>query len=127
MPTKSAYPKRIAQGYDPKRLEILVAILSKKCGVALYDSDVFLNVPGGFSIREPGADFAACMSMVSSYFDKSLPKGLVAIGEVGLTGEIRDVVGQDRRIKDARRLGFKHTISSRDFTNLNKAIKVLLK
>lgn len=123
IPTKSAYPKRIVQGFDSRRLELLIAILSKRCGVYLYDNDVFLNIAGGFVVREPAVDLASCLSMASSYFDKALPKDLVAIGEVALSGEIREVGSLDKRIKETKRLGLRNIVSSKETKYLSQAIK----
>ena len=127
VPTKTPYPKRIAQGFDPKRLEILVAILSRRCRVPLYEMDIFLNIAGGFVIKEPAADLAVALSLASSYYDKKLPKHIIALGEVSLAGDIREVPGQARRIKEASRLGYKNTISNKDFRYVSQAIGKLLK
>ena len=127
VPTKTPYPKRIAQGFDPKRLEILVAILSRRCHVPLYEMDIFLNIAGGFAIKEPAADLAVALSLASSYYDKKLPKHIIALGEVSLAGDIREVPGQARRIKEASRLGYKSTITNKDFRYLAETIKRYLK
>ncbi|OGM05548.1 DNA repair protein RadA [Candidatus Woesebacteria bacterium GWB1_43_5] len=126
-PTKMAYPRRVAQGFDSKKLELLIAILYKRCGVALYDKDVFLNIAGGFTVREPSVDLAVVLSLASSYFDKPLAKGLVAIGEVGLSGEIREVIGEARRIKETKRMGYKNIVSSKEVKYLSQAIKRYLR
>jgi DNA repair protein RadA/Sms len=118
-----AYPRRTAQGVDAKRLELLVAVLTKRCGLALYEKDIFVNVAGGISVKEPALDLAICLSIISSYFDKSMPTGSVAIGEVGLLGEVRSVVAQEKRIKEARRLGFKEIVSNKNVNYINQAVK----
>lgn len=127
VPTKTAFPRRIAQGIDAKRFEILLAVLIKRAGIPLYDFDCYLNVSGGISIKEPSSDLAVCMALASAYFDKPLPRGHVAIGEVGLLGDIREVAGQDRREKEAKRLGYKHIIGMSVDRNISSLIKKFVK
>ena len=128
VPTKLAIPRRVAQGIDPKRFELLLAVLTRRAGLPLYDNDCFVNVAGGISIKgDPSADLAICLSVASSYLDKALPKGSVAVGEVGLLGDIRQVVAQEKRIKEAKRLGYKNTISNSDCHYLREAISRYLK
>jgi DNA repair protein RadA/Sms len=119
VPTKMAFPKRIAQGIDSRRLELLIAVLIRRCGLPLYDFDVFVNIAGGISVKEPSIDLAICLSIASTYFDKAVAKGTIAIGEVGLLGEIREVVAQDKRVKESKRLGFPYPITSKEFAYLN--------
>lgn len=126
-PTKMAYPRRVAQGFDSRKLELLIAILYKRCGIALYDKDVFLNIAGGFTVREPSVDLAVVLSLASSYFDKPLASSLVAIGEVTLSGEIREVVGESRRVKETKRLGYKNIVTSHELKHLSEAVKKYLK
>lgn len=123
VPTKLAYPKRIAQGIDSRRLELLLAVLTKACGLPFYGFDCFVNVAGGITVKEPAVDLAICLSILSSYFDTPLPKGTLSIGEVGLLGDIREVVAQDKRLKDAKRLGFSNTINSRTHSHLQRVQK----
>lgn len=122
-----SFPKRVAQGLDPKRLELMVAVLSRRSSLFLYNRDVFVNVAGGISVKEPASDLALCLSLASSFFDKSLPERTVAIGEVGLLGEIREVPLQERRIKEAKRLGFSNVVSSLNFSFLNPLFKAIFK
>jgi len=124
VPTKLAYPKRIAQGIDPKRIELLLAVLQRRCGLPLYEFDCFVSVAGGISIKnDPSADLAICLSIASAYFDKAISRTTLAVGEVGLLGDIREVVAQDKRIKEARRLGYKYSIGSKSVKYLQEAIK----
>lgn len=128
VPTKMPYPKRISQGVDVKRLELLLAVLTRRCGLPFYEQDVFVNVAGGVTVRnDPSIDLAITLSCASSYFDKALPKGLLAIGEVGLLGDIREVIAQEKRIKEAKRLGFKNFLSNKEFKYLQEAIKKFLR
>ena len=127
IPTNSAYPKRIAQGIDSRRLELLIAVLIKRCGIPLYQKDVFVNVTGGISIKDPSIDLAVCLSIVSSYYDKAITKEVVAMGEVGLQGDIRSIILQERREREAKRLGFKNVINSNTSRSLQGVVKNLIK
>lgn len=125
VPTKMAFPKRIAQGIDSRRLELLIAVLIRRCGLPLYDFDVFVNIAGGISVREPSIDLAICLSIASAYFDKAVTKGTIAIGEVGLLGEIREVVAQDKRVKEAKRLGFPYPVTTKEYQYLSQVLKLI--
>lgn len=128
VPTKMAYPKRIAQGMDTKRFELLLAILQRRCNIPFYEFDAFVNIAGGISIKnDPSADLAVCLSLASSYFDKALPKGSIAIGEVGLLGDVREVVALDKRVKEASRLGYRIPITSKAIKYLQEGIRKYLK
>ena len=127
VPTKLAIPRRIAQGIDSRRLELLLAVLTRRCGLPMYDSDVFVNIAGGLKVTEPASDLAICLAVASSYFDKPISGKVIAVGEVGLLGEIREVVAQDKRLKEAKRLGFLTGISSKEVKYLNQAIKQLFR
>ncbi|MCS7092455.1 MAG: DNA repair protein RadA, partial [Patescibacteria group bacterium] len=106
-PTKLPIPRRVAQGLDAKRLEILLAVLSKRCGINLYEHDCFVNVSGGINVgRDPSVDLAVCAAIASSYFDKPLPSKTLIIGEVDLLGAIRNVSGFDKRKKEAENFGY---------------------
>ena len=123
VPTKMAFPKRIGQGIDSRRLELLLAILIRRCGIPLYEYDVFVNIAGGIKVVEPAADLAICLSIASAYFDKPINKNCIAIGEVGLLGEIREVVAQDKRTREAGRLGFREPITSKQQKFIGEAIR----
>jgi DNA repair protein RadA/Sms len=121
------YPKRIAQGIDPKRLELLLAILTRRANLPLYEWDVYVNVVGGISIKETASDLAVCLSIASAFKDKPIASSLLAVGEVGLLGEVRGVVGQERRIKQAKQQGFNQVASEKQFKTLMSALQALLK
>lgn len=123
VPTKLVFPRRVAQGIDHRRLELLLAVLIRRCGLPLYEHDAFVNVAGGISAKDPACDLAICLSLASAYFDKPLVTKTIAIGEVGLLGEIREVVAQDKRVKEAKRLGFTTFITSKSVNYLQKAIR----
>lgn len=122
VPTKLAFPKRVAQGIDSRRIEVILAVLTRRCGLYLFEYDVFVNVAGGILVREPAADLAVALSIVSSYFDKPLPTQTLAIGEVGLLGEVRSVTAQGKRAKEAKRLGFTKIITSETAATLSQII-----
>jgi DNA repair protein RadA/Sms len=101
-----AMPRRNAIGFDTNRLHLLTAVLTRRLGLGLYDHDVYLNVVGGLRIEEPAADLAAALSIVSSMRDHALPADLIAVGEVGLSGELRAVGQLEARLREAAKLGF---------------------
>jgi DNA repair protein RadA/Sms len=105
---KSYFPNPIrrATGYDSGRLQMLLAIISKRAGVSLGDQDVYVNIIGGLKVKETSADLAVIAAIISSFKDIALKQNAVYIGEVGLSGEIRKVPFLDRRIKEAKRLKF---------------------
>ena len=103
-------PRRTANGMDYNRLTLLIAVLEKKAGISLGNQDVYINVVGGIKLNEPAIDLGVILASASSYKNTPIPKGTVAIGEVGLTGEIRSVNLIEKRIKEAEKLGFKTCI-----------------
>ncbi len=127
VPTKLAFPRRIAQGIDSKRLELLIAVLARRCSLPLYEYDCFVNITSGIHVKDTGVDLAICLSLASAFFDKALPNKLMAIGEVGLLGEIREVVAETKRFKEARRLGFNIAVSQGNTKFLRQAIKKFIR
>lgn len=105
-PTHFANPQRVVQGIDPRRLAVVIAVLEKRAQLSLAGADVFVNVAGGIRLEEPAADLGLALALASSFRDRPLPPDLVAVGEVGLGGELRPVPQLDRRLGEARRLGF---------------------
>jgi DNA repair protein RadA/Sms len=108
--TSFGQPRRTANGVDFNRLLLLVAVLSKRVGLRLFDQDVFVNVVGGLRISEPAADLALALAIASSFQNRSLPADMAAVGEVGLSGEIRAVGHLSRRLHEAAKLGFSRCI-----------------
>lgn len=108
--TVFGYPKRTANGIDFNRLSLLIAVLEKKAGVNLGSQDVYLNVVGGLKINEPSIDLGIMMATASSFKNIPIPKDMIIIGEVGLTGEVRRINLIEKRIKEAEKLGFKSCI-----------------
>jgi len=99
-------PRRISVGFDPYRMSMLISIIEKKLKLPFYKSDVFLNIAGGMSVKETAADLSVVSALVSSYRNITIPKDLIIIGEVGLTGEIRPVTSIENRVKEGMRQGF---------------------
>lgn len=106
-------PRRTADGFDFNRAVLLLAVLEKRCGLKLNMFDAFINVIGGLSLNEPGADLPVVLAVASSYRDTPISDDLAAIGEVGLTGEIRSVSHMNQRLQEISRLGFKQCIIPR--------------
>jgi DNA repair protein RadA/Sms len=109
-PTFFQFPRRNATGFDPNRLQMLIAVLEKRGGLNLAGADVYLNVAGGLKITETGADAAVCAALISSFLDKTIGWETVFIGEVGLSGEMRPVSNMAARVNEAARLGAKTLI-----------------
>jgi DNA repair protein RadA/Sms len=99
-------PQRSATGFDLRRLNMLLAVLEKRCGFRLGQKDVFLNLAGGFRVEEPAIDLAVVCAVLSSNADIAIPMDTAFCGEVGLTGEIRPVTRTEQRIAEAQKLGF---------------------
>lgn len=113
--TQSAFsqPRRTANGIDLNRLHLLLAVLGKRIGLQLHTQDVFVNVVGGLKINEPAADLAIAAAIASSYREKSIPRNVALIGEIGLGGELRAVSQLDKRLNEAAKLGFTRCIVPR--------------
>lgn len=103
-------PRRTGSGVEFNRLQLLLAVLAKRAGLKLATQDVFVNVVGGIRVNEPAADCAVALAIASAMLGKSVGKDLVAIGEVGLGGEIRSVSQVELRLAEAEKLGFKHAV-----------------
>ena len=127
VPTQLAIPRRVGQGVDWNRLQLLVAVLSRIVKLNLSSYDIFVNVAGGIKIAEPSADLAISLAIASSYLDKVLDPKICALGEIGLLGEIRSISAMDKRAKEGRRLGFTKIVSPKEFSSLKNAIFSLMK
>jgi len=124
-PTTFGYPKRQSVGFDLNRLNMLIAILTKKAGLKLETQDVYLNVVGGMRIQDPAADLAVCLAIASAWQEKPIPDDLIVFGEVGLSGEIRSVPQYEKREAEAKRLGFNNIISYKNKKLLSEIISML--
>ena len=105
-PTSFNVPRRTSNGFDFNRSNLLLAVLEKRGGLMVSTCDAYINVIGGLFLDEPAADLAMVMALASSFRDKPVPNDLVAIGEVGLTGELRSVNALSQRLSEVRRMGF---------------------
>ena len=105
-PTSFNVPRRTSNGFDFNRAVLLLAVLEKRGGLMVSTCDAYINVIGGLSLEEPAADLAMIMALASSFRDKPIPNDLAAIGEVGLTGELRSVSALGQRLSEVRRMGF---------------------
>jgi DNA repair protein RadA/Sms len=105
--------RRTTNGVDYNRAMMLFAVLEKRCGLRISGCDAYLNVIGGLTLGDPAADLAAALATVSSYRDQPLGNQVAAVGEVGLTGDLRPVRNAERIVKEAARLGFTRIIMPR--------------
>jgi len=105
-PSNLPHPRRTSNGFDTNRVLLLAAVLAKRVGLGLNDQDVFVNVVGGLRVGEPAVDLPVAVAMASSYYNRPVREGLAMFGEVGLSGELRSVGQSERRINEAKKLGF---------------------
>jgi DNA repair protein RadA/Sms len=104
--TNNPQPRRTANGFDPNRLTMLIAVLGKRVGLPLFNQDIYVNVVGGLRITEPAADLAVATAIASSFRNQRVDSQLALVGEIGLGGELRTVSQLDRRLGEAAKLGF---------------------
>jgi DNA repair protein RadA/Sms len=110
-PTDLAMPRRVGTGVDPKRLAMIVAVLSRHARVALGTADVFVNVAGGVRIDEPGADLAVALAIASAARGSPVREGIAAFGEIGLTGRLRQAAQSERRLEECAKLGLQGAVA----------------
>lgn len=113
-------PQRSSTGFDAKRLNMLLAVMEKRCGFKLASKDVFLNIAGGIKVDDPAVDLAVTMAVLSSNADIAIPRGITFAAEVGLSGEVRPVNRAEIRILEAQKLGYEAIYISK----FNKGIKI---
>lgn len=111
--TSYGYPKRTASGIDLTRVNLLIAMLEKRTKLKLADKDIYINIVGGIRLSEPAADLAVCMAIASAAKGMQLKKNAVVFGEVGLSGEVRHVPYMEKRLAEAKKLGFEAAIGPR--------------
>lgn len=117
-------PRRMCNGIDYSRVNVILAVLEKKGGYYFSNMDVYVNVIGGLKLNEPAADLSVALSLVSGLKDRIVPRDVLAFGEIGLAGEIRSVGFCEQRIREAERLGFRKIIIPADnMKHLDKSIK----
>jgi len=120
-----AVPRRVSQGIDYNRLQMIIAVLTKILRLPLGGFDIYVNVTGGLKIEEPAADLGVALAIYSSFKNFSLPPKTVCFGELGLLGEVREVGGAHQREKEARRLGFTNIISPKNYSSISQVVKQL--
>lgn len=125
VPSELPVPRRVAQGVDVRRVQILLGVLQKYTKLAIGTKDVFVKVAGGLTVREPAIDLAICLAVASSATGRPLSKFAVAVGEVGLLGEIRSVAWIEKREKEARKLGYTKFYSRDSYKRVSDLIKKL--
>jgi DNA repair protein RadA/Sms len=108
--TSYGYPKRASSGVELNRLNLLVAMLERRTKLVLSDKDIYINIVGGIKISDPGADLAICLAIGSAAKGMKLKQNAVVFGEVGLSGEVRHVPFVDKRLSEAKKMGFKQAI-----------------
>ena len=123
--TAFGYPKRAASGFSQNRLQLLCAVIQKHLNINLLDQDVYINIASGLNVKDPGVDLAVCAAIISSFKNKPAKNGSVIFGEVGLTGEVRNVTASERRSKEAKILGFSKIISPLSTKSLLELSKTL--
>jgi len=109
-PTSYGYPKRTASGIDLNRVNLLIAMLERRTKLKLADKDIYINIVGGIRLTEPAADLAICMAIASAAKGMQLKKNAVVFGEVGLSGEVRHIPFAEKRIAEAKKMGFETAI-----------------
>ncbi|MGI8421809.1 MAG: DNA repair protein RadA [Gaiellaceae bacterium] len=119
-PTDLAMPRRVGTGVDPKRLAMIVAVLSRHAGIALGSADVFVNVAGGIRVDEQGADLAIALAIASAARNLSVREGIAAFGEIGLTGRVRVATQADRRLEECAKLGLDGVLAPTGTPNRGK-------
>ena len=121
--TVFGYPQRKASGFDLNRLQILAAVLTKRAKVNLTNQDIIINIVGGLKTSDPAVDLAVCLAITSSLLNQTIDRKTIVLGEVGLSGEVRNVSRREQRLKEAEKLGFTKTI----IPNCNiKTVKIKL-
>lgn len=121
--TNFGYPKRTVSGFDLNRLNLLIAVLEKRTKLNLSDKDIYVNVVGGLKLADQAADLAVAMAIASAAAGRKLDDGLVVFGEVGLGGEIRSAQGADKRLNEAKKLGFTQAIAPATSGKKNSFVK----
>jgi len=125
VPSQLAIPRRVGTGVDQRRLQLLVAVLTKKCRLSLGQMDVYVNVAGGLRLIEPAVDLGVCMAIASSFKNKPLGQRTAVFGEVGLLGEIRKVGFIEKRIREAKKLGYSRIIGPGQVKTVLEAVRLL--
>lgn len=126
-PTFYNFPRRNSTGFDLNRLQMLIAILEKKVGLSISGADIHLNVAGGLKVNEPSADLAVCAAIITSFQDKAVSSDKVFIGEVGLTGVVRNVSNIKMRLLESNKFGFKNAVYPEPIEKVKGIKSVIIK
>jgi len=124
-PTSFGYPQRKVNGLDINRLQLLIATLSRRLNLKLNSQDIYLNLVGGLKVTEPAVDLAVCLAIVSAVKNQAVAADLIALGEVGLGGEIRPIGQLPKRLAEAEKLGFKTAVIPRVKEKVSAKIKII--
>ena len=127
VPTQLSVPRRVSTGVDQRKVQLMAAVLQKHCKLGLGGSDIFVNVAGGLKINEPAIDLGLALAIASGFSNKAVPRNNVAIGEVGLLGEIRRVGKMKQRVKEAKKLGYTRVLSAEKYRTLAETVRKVLR
>ena len=122
-PPQAGTPRRAVVGWDSARLAMIIAVLETRAGIRLSDREVYLNIAGGFKVSEPAADLAVAVALISAVTDIALPADTVVFGEVGLSGEVRNVSRSEARLKESEKLGFTAALTPPSATHKGLTIR----
>ena len=122
--TVFGYPQRKSSGLDVNRLQVLTSVLTKRSNFNLINQDIVLNIVGGLKVSDPAMDLSVCLAIISSFVDKALSRTTLAIGEVGLGGEVRNVAKLETRLKEAEKLGFQKAIIPHTKKNISSDLDI---
>ncbi len=115
-------PRRVSQGLDSRRVDVVLAVLERRLNLSLGTLDIYVNLAGGLRVFDPGLDLAVGLAVYSAVVGKALPESLAVVGEVGLAGELRSVEGLERRLREGKRAGFDQLVHPPLFKSLESAI-----
>lgn len=124
-PTRFSYPQRVSQGINERKIDLLIAVMQKRMNLDMNNFDIFCNIAGGIKIFEPSIDLGLILSIISSLLDKPIPNDLCAVGEVGLSGEVRKVPYIHSRIEESEKIGFNKILIPHGEKIKNKNIEIV--
>ena len=119
-------PRRVVQGLDGRRVDVVLAVLERRLGLPLANLDVYVNLAGGLKVQDPGLDLAVALAVYSAVVGRPLPADLALVGEVGLAGEVRRVAGLERRLREGERAGFGRFLHPGNLRSLQEAVEAYL-
>lgn len=119
-------PRRVVQGLDGRRVDVVLAVLERRLGLPLANLDVYVNLAGGLKVQDPGLDLAVALAVYSAVVGRPLPADLALVGEVGLAGEVRRVAGLERRLREGERAGFCRFLHPGNLKRLQEAVEAYL-